>query len=144
MFEPSRDQARSFWFELWAKHHAKTPLSPLETLALDLAIEHPEYHDLLAHPEAARERDWTPEQGATNPFLHLGLHLAIREQVSIDQPIGIRALYESLARRLDSSLEAEHRIMDCLVEQIWNAQKHGTGFDGEAYVECIRKHAARD
>lgn len=139
MFNPSRDQAREFFFELWAKHLAGRPLTPLESMALAIVLEHPEYHPVLGDPERFRDRTWTPEGGETNPFLHLALHLAIEEQASIDQPPGIRAAVERLASHLDSRMEAEHRVMECLSEQIWNAQRHGAAFDNAAYLECLSR-----
>jgi hypothetical protein len=139
MFNPSRGEAREFLFELWAKHRASAPLTPLEVMALDVILLHPEYHALLGDRERYLERDWTPEGGETNPFLHLMMHLAIEEQVSIDQPPGIRAAVESLARRRDSSHDARHEVMDCLAEVIWNAQRHGAPFDNAAYLDCLRR-----
>jgi hypothetical protein len=142
MFNPSRDQARDFLFELWAKHRAGTPLTPLETMTLAVVLEHPEYHAFLENRERYLERDWKPEAGETNPFLHLMMHVAIEEQVSIDQPPGIRAEVEALARAHGSSHDARHDVMDCLAEVIWNAQRHGSAFDNAAYLECLRqKHA---
>jgi len=139
VFNPSRDQAREFLFDLWAKWRAQQPLTALESLALDVVLEHPEYHAVLDDRERYLDRDWKPEGGETNPFLHLAMHLAIEEQRSIDQPPGIRAAIEALERRHGSAHEARHDVMDCLAEVIWNAQRHGAAFDNEAYVECVRK-----
>jgi hypothetical protein len=137
MFSPSRDQAREFLFDLWAKHKAQAALTPLESMALSVIIEHPEYHAMLEDRERYLDRDWKPEGGETNPFLHLQMHLAIEEQVSIDQPRGIRAAVQALARRHDSAHDARHDVMDCLAEMIWNAQRQGTGFDDAAYLDCL-------
>lgn len=139
MFNPSRDQARDFLFDLWAKHRAGTPLTPLEAMALDVVMQHPEYHRFLQDRERYLEREWKPEGGETNPFLHLMMHLAIEEQLSIDQPPGIRAAVESLARRHGSAHDARHDVMDCLAEVVWNAQRHGTAFDNAAYLDCLRR-----
>jgi hypothetical protein len=139
MFNPSRDQAREFLFDLWAKHRAGTPLTPLESMALAAILEHPEYHAILDDRERYLERDWKPEGGETNPFLHLQMHLAIEEQVSIDQPPGIRDAVNALARRHDSEHAARHDVMDCLAEVIWNAQRHGAAFDNAAYLDCVKR-----
>ena len=139
MFNPSRAQARQFLFDLWARHRAKAPLTPLEAMALDVVLQHPEYQRFLDDPERHLERDWKPEGGETNPFLHLMMHLAIEEQISIDQPPGIRAAVESLARRHDSPHAARHDVMDCLAEVIWNAQRHGVAFDNASYLECLER-----
>ena len=139
MFNPTRDQARAFLFDLWAKHRAQAALTPLESMALAVILQHPEYHAMLDDRERYLERDWKPEGGETNPFLHLQMHLAIEEQVSIDQPPGIRAAVRSLAGRHDSEHEAHHDVMDCLAEVIWNAQRHGTAFDNAAYLDCLAR-----
>jgi len=141
MFNPTRDQSRQFLFDLWAKHLAKAPLSPLESMALSIVLEHPEYHATLEDPERYLDRDWKPEGGETNPFLHLSMHLAIEEQLSIDHPPGIRAAVEALARRHGSMHDARHHAMDCLAEMIWQAQRNGTGFDNASYLDCLRKVA---
>jgi hypothetical protein len=139
VFNPSRDQAREFLFDLWKKHAEGAALTPLETLALSVVLEHPEYHAMLTDRERYLERDWKPEGGETNPFLHLAMHLAIEEQLSIDQPPGIRAATEALARRRDSAHEARHEVMECLAEMIWHAQRYGGGLDNAAYLECLAR-----
>ena len=103
MFNPSRDESREFLFGLWEKHLAGAALTPLESMALAIVLEHPEYHGILGGRERYRDREWLPEGGETNPFLHLAMHLAIEEQVSIDQPPGIRAALVSLSRRHGSA-----------------------------------------
>jgi len=139
MFNPSREQSRDFLFDLWEKHRAKAPLTALETMALAIVLEHPEYHAILGDRERYREREWTPEAAETNPFLHLAMHLAIEEQVSIDQPRGIRAALQELSRRRDSGHAAHHDAMECLGEMIWQAQRHGAGFDDAAYLDCLER-----
>lgn len=140
MFNPSRDQARQFLIDAWAKRVDSLPATPLETLAADIVALHPEYHALLADP-AALERDWTPEDGATNPFLHLSLHLAIEEQLSIDQPPGIRAAFESRCSRDGDRHAALHTLLECLGETIWQAQRDRRPPDGAAYLDCIRRRS---
>ena len=139
IFNPSRDQSRDFLFELWRKHRENAPLTPLEAMALDVVLEHPEYHAVLSDRERYLERDWKPEGGETNPFLHLMMHVAIAEQVSIDQPPGIRAAVEALAHRRGSMHDARHEVMEALAETIWQAQRNNAGFDNETYLERIRQ-----
>jgi len=139
VFNPTRDQSRDFLFDVWAKHLAGAPLSALESLALSIVLEHPEYHAVLGDRERFRDREWRPEGGETNPFLHLAMHLAIEEQLSIDQPPGIRAAVEALARRRDSAHDARHDVMECLAEVIWQAQRHGAAFDNASYLECLAR-----
>lgn len=141
MFAPSRDQARRFLAEAWRKRKAQLPATPLEIMAADIVALHPEYHALLEEGEAALGREWTPEQGQTNPFLHLSLHLAIAEQLSIDQPPGIRALFEQLLARRGERHAALHAVLDCLGETVWRASRDGAPPDGEAYLDCLRRAA---
>jgi len=141
MFNPSRDEVRQFFCGAWRKHRQADILTPLEAMALDWMLQHPEYHDTLEAGEDALARDYTPESGQSNPFLHLSMHLSISEQVSVDQPRGIRAAYEALAQRLDSPHEAQHQVMECLGQMLWTAQRTGLPPDGEAYIECVRKRA---
>jgi Domain of unknown function (DUF1841) len=138
IFNPSRDQVREFFFDVWAKSQAAPPLTPLEQMALAVVIEHPEYHEVLGNPERYRDRVWTPEGGETNPFLHLSLHLAIEEQLSIDQPPGIRAIVGELERKHGSAMDARHEVMDCMVEQVWQAQHNHVAFSNDAYLYCLR------
>ena len=140
MFNPSREQVRLFFCESWRKHRERLPLAGAETTAADLIEQHPEYHALLENPEAAVEQEYTPEGGQMNPFLHLSLHLAIADQISIDQPPGIRASYHALRKRLEVH-DAEHAIMECLGETLWRAQRQGGTMDGEQYLECVRRAA---
>ena len=136
MFNPSREQVRQFFCESWRKHCQRLILEGAEATAADLIAEHPEYHALLDNPEAAIEQEFTPEGGQMNPFLHLSLHLAIAEQVSIDQPHGIKAAYFALRQKMEVH-DAEHAIMECLGETIWRSQRDKAPMDGEAYLECV-------
>ena len=139
MFNPSRDESRAFLFDLWGKHLAGAPLTPLESMALGIVLEHPEYHGVLGERERYLDRDWMPEEGQTNPFLHLMMHVAIEEQLSIDHPPGIRAAVEALASRRGSMHDARHDVMDCLAEMIWQVQRNGTGFDNALYLACVSR-----
>ena len=139
MYAPSRDQARQFLFDTWRKYRAGEALSPLERIALDVVLLHPEYHPVLDDAPRHAERDFSPDSGQTNPFLHIHLHLAIEEQLSIDQPPGIRAAFDRLATARGDRHAALHDTMECLGEMVWAAQRNGTPPDGAGYVECVRR-----
>ena len=143
MFNPTRDQARDFLFEAWRKFRATEQLTAMESLAAEIISLHPEYHAMLAdrdrYLETWRDRDYPPEFGETNPFLHINMHLSIREQVSIDQPKGVKEFHSALSNKLGSTLLAEHEMMDCLAEMIWQAQRHRTAPDATVYLECLGK-----
>ena len=140
MFNPSRDQVRSFFIETWRRHRAREVLTPMETIAADIIGLHPEYHAIVEDPDAI-DRDFTPEDGAINPFLHLSLHLAIEEQLSINQPPGIRAAFDAACERRGDRHAALHDALECLGETLFNAQRSGAQPDGLAYVGCLKKKA---
>jgi hypothetical protein len=143
MYAPSRDQARQFLFDTWRKFQVGERLSGLEGVALEVMLLHPEYHALLNDPERNVDRDYAPESGTINPFLHLSLHLAIEEQLSIDQPAGIRAEYERLCTLFGAAHDAKHAVLECLGETLWHAQRDGTPPDQAMYLECLRRKPTR-
>ncbi len=136
MFNPTREEVRQFFCETWRKHRENTLMSPLETMALDAILAHPEYHAALEDPELSE----TLEQ---NPFLHLSLHLAVAEQLSINQPFGIKERYERVLAKAASRHDALHRVMECLGEMIWHSQRHNTPPDQAIYFECMDRQLPR-
>ena len=139
LFTPTRDQARNLLYEAWRKRRNREILTPLEDLAAQLIAKHPEYHDELENPHLNKEKDFLPEHGATNPYLHLMMHLTIEEQISIDQPPGIRAQFIRLSQKYGSEHDAHHHMMECLGEMIWQAQRKGTQPDAAVYFDCLEK-----
>jgi len=132
-----RDGLRAFYLEAWRKRRERLPAEPLEVQVADVIAEHPEYHALLQDRDAALGGDWTPESGASNPFLHMGLHLALREQVSTDRPAGIAALHRALVARVGRH-EAEHLMAERLAQAIWQAQRNNSAPDEVSYMETLR------
>jgi Domain of unknown function (DUF1841) len=143
MFAPSQNDVRRFFCETRRKQRDGLPLTPMEALAADWIAEHPEHHAELEDLEAALAAVYTVEDGRTNPFLHLSMHLTISEQVSIDQPRGIKQAFELLAVKRGSAHDAQHEVMECLGEMVWASQKSGLPPDGERYLECVRRRATR-
>jgi hypothetical protein len=139
MFDPTRDQVRQFFFDAWRKQREREVLVGLESVAVGVMLLHPEYHPVLDDPGRYRDADYRPEAGATNPFLHLSMHLAIEEQLSIDQPPGIRRELARIAARLGDRHSACHEVMECLAETVWQAQRAGTPPDAPAYLECLKR-----
>jgi hypothetical protein len=139
MYSQDRDNMRRYFLEAWGKAAAGEPLEPLESQIAGVIREHPEYHALLEKPEAALSREFFPEDGETNPYLHLGLHLAVLEQVATDRPPGIRAHYQQLAASAGDVHEAEHRIMECLAESLWEGQRKGRPPDERGYLACVER-----
>lgn len=137
MFQ-DRDQMRAFYSQVLNKHRDGQPLEPMEQMLLGVILLHPEYHEMLENPGDTAQQEFTVENGQTNPFLHMGMHIAIREQVSIDRPGGIQNIHQKLVVRLGES-EAEHKMMECLGEMLWNSQRNNAPPDEAAYLECIRK-----
>ena len=137
--DQDRSGLRRHYVEAWRKHRAGTPLEPLEHQLVAAIEQHPEYQPLFENDEQALGRDYTPESGQSNPFLHLGLHLAIREQVTTDRPAGIAAVHRELSLRLGDPHEAEHRMLEKLGEAIWFSQRTGRPPDEAAYLESLRQ-----
>ncbi len=139
MFSPDRDTLRLYFAAAWRKAQDGLPLEPLEHQIADLVRQHPEYQPLLEDPEAAAGREFSPEAGESNPFLHLALHLALLEQVSTDRPPGIRDHYQRLVRRAGDTHTAEHQAMECLARLLWEAQRSAGPPDEAAYLDCLAR-----
>lgn len=138
MFGNDRDAMRRYYRQSWQKFQLKQPLDALEQQIAQVVAEHPEYHYLLTDDERTLQHTYRPEEGRTNPFLHMGLHLGIREQAATNRPLGILALYQQLTNKF-GVLEAEHRMMECLAQSLWQAQRNNTAPDEVAYLECLKK-----
>jgi hypothetical protein len=143
MFNPSQADVRRFFCAVLTKSAGDKPMDTLETLAGQWLQEHPEYKDDLADAEVAVAREYQGEDGRTNPFLHLSMHLSISEQCSIDQPRGIRQAVELLAARRSSLHDAHHEAMECLGQMLWESQRAGRPPDGDAYVVCVQRRATK-
>jgi Domain of unknown function (DUF1841) len=139
MFNPTRDESREFLFTAWNKFRTNQSLTGLEALAVEVITLHPEYHSVLENRDKYSDKDYAPESGATNPFLHIYFHIGIREQISIDQPAGVRAAHTALTKARGNVHEAEHEMMDCLAEMIWQAQRSKTAPDAAIYLACLKK-----
>ncbi len=138
LFSNDREALRRFFITSWRKRRDASPLEPLEALVSDVVIDHPEYHPLL-EDDRALDRDWLPEEGQTNPFLHLAMHVAIREQLASGQPPGIEPAWQALLARTGDRHHAEHAMLECLGEVMWQAQRNGTEPDVAAYLDCLRR-----
>jgi hypothetical protein len=138
LFGQSREDMRRTWLEAWRRGRDGLPVTPLEAQLVDVIREHPEYHGWLERGDEALHAQFTPEGGVTNPFLHLSMHLALREQVGTDRPAGIAALHTRLAARY-GRMDAEHRMMEALGKALWEAQRAGRLPDERAYLEDLRR-----
>ena len=139
MFSDERDSLRRFYLDTWNRHKNHLPLEPLQALVADVINEHPEYHALLETGDEALGKDFEPEMGQTNPFLHMGMHITIREQVSTARPAGICDCYRKITAAHGSVHEADHNMMECLGEILYAAQSSGQAPDDQAYLECLEK-----
>lgn len=140
MFSQDRDQLRQTYLTAWQKARTGAPLGHVERQIVEVAEQHPEYHRLLEQGETVLGREWLPEGGESNPFLHMALHIALQEQITTDQPPGIRRLYQGMISHcLGDVHEAEHRILECLAEEVWKVQRHGREFSPKTYLKCIKR-----
>lgn len=137
IFGQDRNELRQMYAEAWQKHGDKLPLSPLEAQIADVVALHPEYHGDVTGEDL--NRDYTPDGGQTNPFLHMGLHLGIREQVTTNRPAGITVVHSTLAARLGDVHAAEHQMIECLAETLWEAQSGNQPPDEVKYLERLQQ-----
>jgi hypothetical protein len=140
MFDPTREQVRDTFFAAWRKYRAGEPLAGIEAIVLDVILAHPEYHALLADPDRYRDEDYVERP---NPFLHMSLHMALEEQLSIDQPPGIAARFARLLARTADRHEALHEALECLAETVWRAQRDHAPPDATGYLECLERRGRR-
>jgi len=143
-FNPSRDQARQFLFDAWKKFKEKKELSDLEKIAVEVIQMHPEYHAIIDSPSRYMHQQYFPEMGETNPFLHLSLHLSVIEQIRINQPIGITQIYDRLRHQYNNTIlssihMAQHDLLECLAETIWQAQRNNIALDTSDYLNLLEK-----
>ena len=138
-----RDATREVFFRAWRNHLEGKPLEGIERLLVQVALRHPEYHAFLADPEKHRDRDYRGESGEANPFLHMGLHVAIEEQLTLDEPRGIRDIYQALVLRNPDEHAVQHHIMECLGQWIYRAQRGGGNLDPASYIECLERLKTR-
>ncbi|HET6630903.1 MAG TPA: DUF1841 family protein [Woeseiaceae bacterium] len=137
MFGQDRTELRQMYGNAWRKAQNREPLSPLEAQIVQVIEDHPEYRAAVLDEEL--EGAYAPEAGGTNPFLHMGLHLALRDQVATDRPPGIRDVFSQLAARAGGRLAAEHRAIDVLAETLWEAQRTNALPDERAYLIKLRR-----
>lgn len=143
LFSNNREDLRRQFVEAWRKARDGKPVTALEDQIASVVAAHPEYHAMLEQGEDAIGREWTPEQGETNPFLHLGMHIAIREQLSTDRPPGVRAAFDALVQKLGEPHAAEHEMLECLGATLWEAQRTGQMPNEFAYLECLRERGRK-
>lgn len=137
IFGQDRNELRKMYADAWRKFSVKSQLSPLEAQIAEVIEQHPEYQAAVTSDDL--DRDYTVEGGQTNPFLHMGLHLGIREQVATNRPAGIAQIFRSLAGRFGDPHEAEHRMIDCLAETLWESQSQNRPPDEQAYLERLKR-----
>ena len=136
MFQ-SRDQVRQVYLDVWQKMQNSSLLEPMEAIIADIIQMHPEYHSFLEKSEQAKEKDFLPEAGETNPFLHMGMHIALREQANTDRPAGFKGIYEKLMRQRKLH-DAEHVMMECLAEALYYSQKNNLPLDELEYLGNLK------
>jgi len=143
MFGQDRNQLRQMYLDAWHKQQNGELMQPLEVMIAEVVALHPEYHALLERGEDALDKDFLPEMGETNPFMHMGMHMAIREQLSTDRPAGIVLAHKKCLLRFVDAHEAEHQIMECLGQSLWEAQRNNHAPDETQYLQCVQTLAAK-
>jgi hypothetical protein len=138
LFSTDRARLRAAFRDAWRKDQEALPLEPLEAVVAAVVARHPEYQALIESAEAVT-RDFLPELGEANPFLHMALHLAVQDQLAMDRPAGVRQAYDSLTRRLGDAHDAEHAMMECLGAALWEAQRSAHPPDEASYLACLKR-----
>jgi len=138
MFVSERQDSRGFFVDVWHKHKHGEALEPMERLVESVILEHPEYHAVLSSDDLL-QRDFPVADEESNPFLHMGMHIAIREQLGSNRPAGIVGVYQELMATIQDAHTLEHQMMECLGEALWVAQRSGTMPDEQNYLECVKK-----
>ncbi len=138
MFGQNRQQLRQVFFDVWSKMQNRQALEGVERVLAQIIEMHPEYHALLADPDKL-DKDFTVESGESNPFLHMGLHISLHEQLSTDRPTGIRELYQQLLQKYGNHHDCEHAMIDCLAEMLWQAQRDGQPPSEQAYLRALQR-----
>lgn len=141
MFGQDRRALRQRFVHVWRKHREHSALEPLEEIIARVICDHPEYQRLLENEDYALEHDYAAESGVSNPFLHMGMHIAIREQLAARRPAGVNELHQALLTQLGDAHESEHQMLECLGETLWQAQRSGFAPDEAAYLQCLRRAA---
>lgn len=138
MFGNDRTKMRQFFTDTWRKTKKNLPLDPLEQIIATIITQHPEYHVMLEGSDDLLDRDFMPEGGKENPFLHMGMHISIQEQLGTERPVGINALYSQLVIKVGDAHQADHQLMECLGRMLWEAQRAGRMPDEQAYLKCVK------
>ncbi len=139
LFSHERNDLRQVFFSTWQKHNQGIKLEPMEEIIVQVVKLHPEYHHFFEDANTNLRKDFSPEMGEVNPFLHLSMHIAVHEQLSINQPQGITGNFKRLLKSTNDPHEAEHELMDCLGEMIWSAQRENKAPDEKAYLNCVKE-----
>ena len=139
MFIQNRNESRTYFYNVWKKQKNKLPLDPEEVVISDVISEHPEYHYYLDSKESVDENDFNVENNEINPFLHMGMHIALKEQVNSDRPIGISIIFKQIISRSITLHDAEHKMMECLGRSLWKAQCKNQLPDENEYLQCLKK-----
>ncbi len=135
----NRDETRKVFFSVWQKVQVGKQLEPMESIIADVINLHPEYQKVLEDEEEGVLSEFKQEQGMTNPFLHMGLHIALREQLAMNKPDGIKQIYEQLSRQYPDIHQLEHNMIDCLAEALWLAQRNNTLTDEKQYLDNLKR-----
>jgi len=138
MFGQNRQQLRQMYHDVWQKSQAGESMSALESMVAQVISEHPEYHQIF-NSEASLQQEYFVEDGDTNPFLHMGLHISLHEQISTDRPAGIRQTYQQLQAKFANAHETEHQMMECLTESLWLAQRNNQPPSESDYLTALKK-----
>ena len=135
MFSSDRSAQRKFLAKSWEKYKTNQILEPLELQLANIIAKHPEYQEIINNLDT----EYFPEQGRINPFLHINLHLSLQDQLDLDQPKGVKEIYNSLLKKNKDTHQVEHIMMEHIAEMIFMSQKNNKQMDQEQYLRSLKE-----
>ena len=137
MFGQNRHQLRQYYHDVWQKSQTGQTMSALESGIAQVIEQHPEYHGMFKNDNSL-EQEYFVEDGQTNPYLHMGLHISLHEQISTNRPAGIQDLYRQLQIKFGNAHDTEHQMMECLTESLWLSQRNNQPPSEQDYLTALK------
>ena len=139
MLFQNRDESRTYFYNVWKKQKNRLPLQPIEVIIFDVISDHPEYHRYLENKNSMFENNFSENDNEINPFLHMGMHIALKEQINSNRPIGINEIFTRISSKSISMHDAEHKMIECLERSLWEAHYKNEIPSDNRYIECLKK-----
>ncbi len=137
MFGQDIQALRTVYFDAWEKFNQQAILSPLEHIITQAISTHPEYHDFFSDRKNVNHT--LTHSDGTPHFFHLGLHVALGEQLQADRPKGIKKIYTKLMGLYFDPIEVEHKMIHCLMAFLVESAQHPNQPNEKNYLAKLEK-----